>query len=346
MKTAENRSQYRQDILAAALAVAAAAIGTAVIWLVTPWLGRFESTLLPDQGPAWYYWKLPNPDFWSRFTAWGGYALHQLAAWACIAWGVRRAAKAKAGERVSTRLVPPGLVFFAINLFFYCLHLGQTLIFYDGLAQDVSVFSSQASVVVMLVIILILMNDKRGLFFGRKLPMPAKAVAFIRKYHGYYFAWALIYTFWYHPMTSTVGHLAGFFYMLVLLAQGGLMFTRVHGSPRWAALLELLVLVHGATVAAVVQGSTMWTMFAFGFMFVATQLYGLRLPRWGNVAFTLLFAAAALAVYSGWLVPGKSIDQIHQILWIPAIEYLLVPVFLAIGMGGAWIAGRLRPKTD
>ena len=38
-----------------------------------------------------------------------------------------------------------------------------------------------------------------------------------RKYHGYYFAWAIIYTFWYHPMEITGGHLLGFFYMFLLL---------------------------------------------------------------------------------------------------------------------------------
>src|SRR5689334_11110837 len=40
----------------------------------------------PDAGPTDYYWKLPNPDFLSRATAWGGYFLHQISIWACIAY--------------------------------------------------------------------------------------------------------------------------------------------------------------------------------------------------------------------------------------------------------------------
>ena len=50
----------------------------------------------------------------------------------------------------------------------------------------------------------------------------------MRKYHGYVFAWATVYTFWYHPMENTAGHLIGFFYMFLLLLQGSLFLTRIH----------------------------------------------------------------------------------------------------------------------
>ena len=46
------------------------------------------------------------------------------------------------------------------------------------------------------------------------------AGAIARRYHGYYFAWATIYTFWYHPMVFTSGHALGFLYMFLLLTQG------------------------------------------------------------------------------------------------------------------------------
>jgi hypothetical protein len=44
---------------------------------------------LPDSGPAWYYWKLPEPTFWSRATAWGFYLLHQLTIWGLIYYAQR-----------------------------------------------------------------------------------------------------------------------------------------------------------------------------------------------------------------------------------------------------------------
>jgi hypothetical protein len=34
--------------------------------------------LLPDQGVAWYYWRLPNPTFWNHATVWGFYLLHKF----------------------------------------------------------------------------------------------------------------------------------------------------------------------------------------------------------------------------------------------------------------------------
>ena len=41
---------------------------------------------LEDQGINWYYWKLPERDFWAQFWAWGLYGLHQLSLWGLIAW--------------------------------------------------------------------------------------------------------------------------------------------------------------------------------------------------------------------------------------------------------------------
>jgi hypothetical protein len=40
---------------------------TGVIW----WAGQRLASIphLPDTGPSWYYWKLPEPTFWSRFAA-------------------------------------------------------------------------------------------------------------------------------------------------------------------------------------------------------------------------------------------------------------------------------------
>ena len=67
----------------------------------------------------------------------------------------------------------------------------------------------------MLGVITAFESPKRGLFFGH-LRLDKRLVKVLIEYHGYYFAWATIFTFWYHPCEGTIGHLAGFFYMFML----------------------------------------------------------------------------------------------------------------------------------
>ena len=169
-----------------------------------------------------------------------------------------------------------------MNGLFIVLHLAQTHLWYDGLAQDVSIWSALGSVVVMLVWVLLMENPRRGLFFGRKIGFPRRLTEVARRYHGYYFAWAIIYTFWYHPMEATGGHLIGFLYMFLLMLQGSLLFTRAHMNRWWTLALEVAVLAHG-TLVAIMQGEGMWPMFAFGFggIFVITQMHGLGLAALG-----------------------------------------------------------------
>src|SRR5512140_784743 len=141
---------------------------------------------LPDQGAAWYYWKLASPTFWSHFTAWMFYALHQIGLWSLIYYAQKNV------KRYSAGLHPVNVWALGLNAFFILLHFVQTHLWYDGLAQDVSIFSSQVSVVILLVWVLLMENSRRGLFFGKKMPISQQIIAFARKYHGYYFAWAII----------------------------------------------------------------------------------------------------------------------------------------------------------
>jgi hypothetical protein len=307
---------------------------SALIW----WAGERLAAVphLPDTGPAWYYWKLPAPTFWSRATAWGFYLLHQLTIWGLIYYAQR------SRPRYTTGLHKFNIAALAASAFFISLHFVQTHLWYDGLAQDVSVFSSQGSVIVLLVWVLLMENNRRGLFFGKKLPLKQTIIRFARKYHGYFFAWATIYTFWYHPMEPTSGHVIGFFYMFLLLLQGSLFFTRIHTNRYWTFFQEAIVLIHGALVA-VMQGNGMWPMFAFGFggMLVITQMHGLGLRRWAKWAILIAYIAAAVAVYG-----VRDLAMIHQITWIPIIEYLGVILLAGIFAAGLWAARRLRSTPE
>lgn len=297
---------------------------TGLIWLLRGAIPSID--FLPDQGASWYYWKLPEPTFWSRATAWGGYMFHQVAIWGLIYFGQKNKTKYTNGLH---RL---NIVALAVNAVFIVLHLLQTIFFYDGLAQDVSIWSSQGSVVLMLVMILLMENQRRGLFFGKKVGFLKETARVARKYHGYIFAWGVIYTFWYHPMEATMGHLLGFIYTFFLMVQGSLMFTRAHLNKWWTLVLEVSVLVHGTLVA--LQTNTMWPMFFFGFagIFVVTQMYGLGLNKYWRWGFIAAYIAGVLVVYS-----GRGWASVNEIVRIPVIEYLLVFVLALI----IWLIMRL-----
>jgi hypothetical protein len=301
------------------------------------WAGqRLQSVPhLPDQGFSWYYWRLIEPTFWTRASAWGSYIAHQVVLWGLIYYAQTRVKRYRAG------LHPVNFVALAANAFFILLHFVQTHIFYDGLAQDVSILTSQGSVIVLLVWVLLMENSRRGLFFGKKVPFKQSVIQAARKYHGYFFAWAIVFTFWYHPMENASGHLIGFFYMFLLLLQGSLFFTRIHVNRWWTFVQEFTVLVHGTLVAITQTGTSgFWPMFFFGFLgiFIITQMHGLGLSR--RVRWVLLGLSAALVA---WVYSVRGWDQLNEIIRIPVIDYLLVFVLAGIIWLVMVIAGRLRP---
>lgn len=325
------RRSIHQDLKVVVICATAAAMFTLVVWVLAGNLARFAH--LPDQGPFWYYWKLPTRQFWSRLTAWSFYVAHQILVWVLIA---RLQSSAK---KLDHLLRPENWWLLGVNFAFSALHLLQTQVWYDGLAQDVPIMSSQGSVIVMLVLILIMENNRRGLFFGKRVALPGPAVGFVRRYHGYYIAWAVIYTFWFHPMEGTSGHLIGFFYMSLLLIQLSVAGTRMHTNYVWTFILEILVLFHG-TIVAIVQRNGMWPMFltGFGAVFIITQLYGLRLGRKWTMAATLLYVVAVLALYSGVFATDRTLAKLYEVMEIPVIEYGLV--FVLAGIPALWFAAR------
>jgi hypothetical protein len=305
---------------------------TTVIWLSGDRLDTIS--LLPDQGASWYYWKLPQPTFWTHLTAWLFYALHQIIFWGLIYYAQTRV-KTYARGLHSVNVWAMG-----VNAFFILLHFVQTHIWYDGLAQDTPVWSSQGSVILMLCVILLMENRRRGLFFGKKVPLSERIMSFARKYHGYLFSWATVYTFWFHPMVDTQGHLVGFLYMFLLLLQGSLFLTRIHINKWWTLTQEVMVFFHG-TMVAILQGTGIWTMFAFGFagMFIITQMHGLGWSMRTRWLIVLVYIAAALFVYNfkGW-------NYLNEIIRIPIIEYLVMFAIAGLIGLGLWIAERFKSR--
>lgn len=304
------------------------------ILLLAPYQEGF--ILPPDQGGAWYYWQLANPTAWTRLAAWTGYVLHQLTIWGLIYYAQSSQLKYVSGlHRVNVLAL-------AANASFIGLHILQTKFSYDGLAQDVSIWSSMGSVVIMLVVILVMENQRRGVAFGKKLPFMKEVVRTLRKYHGYYFSWAIIYTFWYHPIEITYGHLLGTFYTIMLMLQGSLFLTRTHTNKFWTVSMELMVVFHGTMVAYIStlqgdnQGGTP-AQFFFGFMavFVITQMHGLGLSRgirWFLLA--LYVGAVALFYHGNWQqmaeVPRVAVIEYAGLIVITAIVWLLMQLFALV----------------
>jgi hypothetical protein len=309
--------------------IAFAFVFTLLIWLFGDRLLAFYK--LPDRGGDWYYWKLAEPSWLTRLSAWGLYASHQLVLWGSIAYAQRKKLNYTSGlHRVN-------IFALAMNATFIVLHFAQTHLFYDGIAQDVSIGSSQGSVILLLVWVLLMENKRRGLFFGKKVKFKDNIINFARTYHGYVFAWAIVYTFWFHPMEHTPGHLLGFLYMFFLMLQGSLFFTRVHINKWWMLVQEVMVFFHGAIVAYIGYYEV-WTMFAFGFagMFIITQLHGLGLSRAIRFALVTLYIAAMLGVYS-----QKPIATWNEPFRIPLIEYLSVFVLAGVIGAGLWVKRKL-----
>jgi len=286
---------------------------TAVIGVTAARLADFQ--IVGRTVPFAYPWRLTDPTAIARLTAWTGYLLHNLIAWTIIFFAQRE--RPKYGNNLHWF----NWAMIATNLGFIVLHILQTQLFYDGLARDVPEITAQGSVVLMLVLIIIFETPRRGLIFGKKFKFKEGFVEIVRKYHGYFFAWATIYTFWYHPTEGTWGHLMGFLYMFMLFVQSTLIFNRAHLNRWWTVWLEVFVLIHG-TVVALVQGGEMWAMFAFGFgaMFILTQMYGLGLDTWVKRSLAIGF----LVLTIGYYVLSGNLAGLNEVIRIPVIDYLFI----------------------
>ncbi|XP_078586088.1 uncharacterized protein LOC144867955, partial [Branchiostoma floridae x Branchiostoma japonicum] len=204
------------------------------------------------------------------------------------------------------------------------LHLAQTHLTYDATAQDVSIFSSQGSVIVALLLMMVIEFQDRGVLFGwpsvnstdymgRTLRSSThRSVTLIRKYHGYIIMWAAVFT-------------------------SGIIQWKTLWVTYWRFVLETWVAVHGAIVAYQTGGPTgYWPMFTFGFsaLVVFTQLFTLpfwkHLPTWTRYVPALVYLTITLHTYS-------SLPDENGRLWTRLWEPIVIPLnqyFFALAICG------------
>jgi hypothetical protein len=309
---------------------------TAVIALTAANLSGFQ--IVGNTGIAFYYpWQLKEPSALARLTAWAGYLIHNI-----IAWGILYFAR-RERPKFGNNLRWFNWTMIATHLIFVVLHLVQSQLFYDGLAQDVPEVTAQGSVALMLIIIVLFETPRRGLIFGKKFKFKEGFVQIARKYHGYFFTWATIYTFWYHPTEGTWGHLMGFLYMFLLFVQSALIFNRAHLNRWWTFLLEVFVVIHG-TVVAVLQGNGLWPMFAFGCgaMIILTQMYGPGLTTWTKRALAVGFILLVVAYYT---LSGNLVG-LNEVIRIPMIDYLVIFLLYGIFLFFNWMINLFRRPVE
>ena len=302
-------------------AIAAFAVLSAATALLHPAIVARFYPLLPDKGAAWYFWQLPTTTTLTRITYWTGYVVHQLVIWVVLF----KAHKLSDANGPVTRFT---ILALGINVAFVTLHLVQTYFWYDGLAQDVPIWTSQGSVIVMLVVILFMEIPHRGLIWGRKAKVPSGTYNLLRNWHGIYIAWAITYTFWFHPMDGNWGLLSGFIYMFLLFIQLSMFNTSVHMNRKWVVLLEAFVVVH-ATLITVYKANPIWPMFMVGFlvMFVLTQMHELPWARRFRWPILVVFVLGVVALY----VFVRGVEHIYEITFIPVALYG--------GALGLWLVG-------
>lgn len=284
-----------------------------------------------DTGFNYYLWKFRTIDqtLGARITAWAFFFLH----FGVIGYLFDKLKKDQKNKQDGYSKY--NIYLLLANAFFIILHYVHTWVWYDALAQDTPVWSSQGSVIIMLVLILIIENRRRGLFFGKKMPFPKESTRVIMKNHGIYITLATIFTFWYHPMENTPWHIVGFLYMYLLFIQMSFSRTKLHTNKYFNVSLEVMVLFHG-TAVAFYSGNAPWAMFLFGFaaIFFITQIYGLGLSKRSIHIAQGIFVVIALVTYSG-LINDKTFSEINEVIRIPFIEYVLVYVFVYVIY--AWI---------
>ncbi|XP_078483384.1 uncharacterized protein LOC113475452 [Ciona intestinalis] len=303
-----------------------------------------NDTSIPGRSGAecsgtWYFWKLP-PDQVTILThaiVWLFYCLHQVFIWALIYRAQLTVSRRKDGKKYGSEMRWFNWSLLGVNAVFHILHLVQTHWTYDGTAQDVAISSSQASVIMMICFILLMEYRDRGFMLmwpnpssddklAKYLRLHPGPIQLIRKYHGFIFSWATIYTFWYHPMENTWGHTFGFFHTAIVLLQGSLIYTDMHLNR-----LFIAVQTSNPTVAG---GSSLWPIFTFGFGFVLAFTQVFSFPFWKKISPyfriipVLIFFTIVLAL-CGTVVEGKEPGQtgfsrIYEMFFIPAEEYMML----------------------
>lgn len=267
----------------------------------------------PDRGPSWYLWKTTHWDWVNVICVWSLFIIHFIG-------NIYLIIKIQ-------RFKPRGFNNFHVKLYFFnvifiILHYVQTALNFDGLAKYIPIWTSQGSVIVLLVVMLVMLSPLRGFIFGKKIN--SSIVKPLYPIHGFFFVFAITLTFWYHPLYFTFGHLLGFIYIFILMAQYMMVTLKPHTNIKWLSLIETFVFIHAIVIAVVVQKSANWEIFAFGFatIFMFSTIYGLIKNKNLIIKLQIGFGLIYITYYIITIILGMNkLFDLVQIIFIPLTEY-------------------------
>merc|ERR1712018_875918 len=96
---------------------------------------------------------------------------------------------------------------------------------------------------------------RRGIVIGTGKSFPcigrecsSACFEFLRKYHSYAIAYAIIFNYHYHTIEATQAFLGGYFYQYLLMSQTCFLYHKAHRNRYWTFILETAVLLHAILI--------------------------------------------------------------------------------------------------
>ena len=88
----------------------------------------------------------------------------------------------------------------------------------------------------------------------------------------------------------------------------------------------------------------MWPMFAFGFgaMFFLVQMYGLGLNTWTKRILWIAFITVTVGAYAYM----DRLSQIHEIVRIPMLDYMMIGIIYLIFLAGLGIYKLVKSRKS
>ena len=165
---------------------------------------------------------------------------------------------------------------------------------------------------------------------------------FLRKYHGYYFSFAITIDWYSHPFESTLGHLTGILNDLLVFWQIICIYTPAHRNKWWCIASEFVIIIHGPLIALGRGVGASMLGFGFTIVFMCTGQWGLPISKPTRSLMLGVFISMIFSNYHfGWSknlsrekVSWKDLPEIFR---IPSIYYLIMLVYFLFYLCVRWI---------
>lgn len=292
---------------------------------------------------ASYVWRRQHVASLDRIAVWCCYAAHQFSSWACLFIAQRL----HGNKRYVSKLRAMNIWALVMNASFVSIHILHSATTFSSLSQDISFWSAQVCSILIIVIAIVIDNQSRGVFLGKRLPLADGAAYLLRRYHGYAVSYLIILSFWYHPVMATSGHAIGVAHSVLLLTHSSLFYTRLHLNPYWRLLLEGILVLHALPLASspfalftlLPPDPSSWKGFLLGLLLVFATTQCFALPQWRLLSpkFRFLPLLCCLVLFLAVYQPSN-FEGAASVLLLPALLYLGALLYRSLLLLVCWLA--------